>query len=168
MKPGLTLVLRSPRSTRRSARSHHKRWSALRIFPPVADVVAGGIVVPTVHISCLWSIEVHRDRRALAQVPYSVDATVARQYGRGSVLRAPRQLPDLLQAGVVGARAIVQALVALFEHRADGAAIGSLGGVVVDLGLGSRRPDEDLQGVRTVHAFVAVGHVPLSCAPGLF
>src|SRR5215204_494501 len=168
MKPGLTLVLRSPRSTRRSARSHHKRWSALRIFPPVADIVAGGIVVPTVHISCLWSIEVHQDRRALAQVPYSVDATVARQYGRGSVLRAPRQLPDLLQAGVVGARAIVQALVALFEHGARGAAVDSPGGVVVDLGSGSRRPNEDLQGKGAVLCVVAVGHGPVFSAPSLF
>ena len=71
---------------------------------------------------------------------------------------------------MIGARAIaiVQALVALFEHGPNGAAVGSPGGVVVDLGSGSRRPDKDLQGVRTVLALVAVGHVPLSCTPGLF
>src|SRR3712207_8099163 len=46
-------------------------------------------------------------------------------------------------------RAVVQALVALFEHRSRHAAIGSPGGVVVDLCSGACGPDEDLQGVRS-------------------
>src|SRR5829696_3870652 len=87
----------------------------LLVFRPVADVLAGGVVVAAVHLSYPRSIKVHRDRRAPARVPYPVDAPVKRLDGRGSVLAAPRQLPDLLQAGVIGTRAIaiVQALVAL-------------------------------------------------------
>src|SRR5829696_4396528 len=140
----------------------------LLIFPPVADVLTGGVVVAAVHLSYPRSIEVHRDRRALTRVPYPVDAPVKGLDGGGSVFAAPRQLPDLLQAGVIGARAIVQALVALFEHGPDGAAVSSPGGVVVDLGSGSRRPNEDLQGKGAVLCVVAVGHVPVFSAPSLF
>jgi hypothetical protein len=58
------------------------------IFSPVTNVVAGGVVVSTVHLSYLRAVEVHRDRRALARVLYHpVNAPGARQYGRGLVLR---------------------------------------------------------------------------------
>ena len=58
-------------------------------FHPVADVVAGGVVVSAVYFSYPRSVEVDRDRRTLARVSDPVDATVARQHGRGPVLRAP-------------------------------------------------------------------------------
>ena len=67
----------------------------LLIFPSVADVLPGGVVVAAVYLSYPRSIEVHRDRRALARVPYPVDAPVKGLDGRGPVLAAPRQLPDL-------------------------------------------------------------------------
>ena len=50
--------------------------SARPIFPPITDVVAGGVVVPTVHLAHLRSVEVHRDRQAVARVPYPVNASV--------------------------------------------------------------------------------------------
>jgi hypothetical protein len=50
----------------------------------------------------------------------------------------------------VRARTVVEALVALFVNRSHRAAIGSPGGVVVDLRSGSWGPDEDPQGVRSV------------------
>src|SRR5215208_1978069 len=81
---------------------------------PIANVVAGGVVVMTVHLPKLRSVEVHRDRHAVARIPDPVDAAVAGQDRRGPVLGAPRQLPDLLQAGVIQARTVVQTLVALF------------------------------------------------------
>src|SRR5215203_5656857 len=46
----------------------------LLIFPSVADVLPGGVVVAAVYLSYPRSIEVHRDRRALARVPYPVEA----------------------------------------------------------------------------------------------
>jgi hypothetical protein len=75
----------------------------LLVFPSVADVLAGGVVVAAVHLSYPRSIKVHRDCRALARVPYPVDAPVTGLDGRGPVLAVPRQLPGLLQAGVIGA-----------------------------------------------------------------
>src|SRR5215204_3437760 len=97
-----------------------------------------------------------------------MDAPIVGQDGRGSIFCAPRQLPDLLQMGVVEPRTVVEALVTLFEHRPHDAAISSPAGVVVDLRPGLRGPDEDLQGVRSVLAFPATGHVPLLDLPRLF
>jgi hypothetical protein len=131
------------------------------ILCPVADVIPRRVVVPAVHLSYPRSVEVHRDRRALARVPYLMDAPVARQYARGPVLWAPPQLPGLLQAGVVGHGAVVEALVAFLEHGAPGAAVDAPGGVIVDLGPCSRRPHEDFQGVGAVLAVVAAGYIPL-------
>src|SRR3712207_2902871 len=116
--------------------SNADRSGKTSVLCPVADVVAGGVVVSAVHLSYPRSVEVHRDRRALARVSYPVDAPVAGQDRGGPVLRAPPQLPGLLQAGVVEPRAVVEALVALFEHGAPGAEVGSPGGVVVDVGPG--------------------------------
>jgi hypothetical protein len=134
--------------------------SARLILSPVADVVAGEIIVPTVYLPYPRSVQVHRDRQAVARVPYPVNASVVGQYARGSVLPAPQELPDLFQAGMIGPGAVVQALVALFEYGSHSTAENSPGGMVVDLGLGARRPDEDLQREGMVLAFVAMGHVP--------
>ncbi|MDQ3912750.1 MAG: hypothetical protein M3305_13470, partial [Actinomycetota bacterium] len=54
-----------------------------------------------------------------------------------------------------------------FEHRSHSAAVGSPAGMVVDLGLTPRRPDEDLQGVGAVLSVEAIGHVPLFDPPRL-
>src|SRR5215210_5505213 len=62
---------------------------------------------------------------------------------------------------MIGPEAVVQALVALFEYGSHSTAVDSPGGMVVDLGLGTRRPDEDLQREGVVLAFIAVGHVPV-------
>jgi hypothetical protein len=69
---------------------------------------------------------------------------------------------------MIGPRAVVQALVALFEYGSHSTAVNSPGGMVVDLGLSARRPDEDLQREGMVLAFVAMGHVPVfSCVSPL-
>src|SRR5215216_2378504 len=72
--------------------------------------------------------------------------------------------------GMIGPGAVVGPLVALFEYGSYSTAVNSPGGMVVDLGLGARRPDEDLQRERMVLAFVAMGHVPVFffCASRLF
>src|SRR5215211_6920271 len=60
---------------------------------------------------------------------------------------------------MIGPGAVVYALVALFEYGSHNTAVNSPGGMVVDPGLGARRPDEDLQSEGMV--LVAVGHVPV-------
>src|SRR3712207_6238412 len=72
----------------------------------------------------------------------------------------PHELPNLSQAGVIGSRAVVEALVALFEYGSHSTAVDAPGGMVVDLGLSVRRPDEDLQRERVILAVAAMGHVP--------
>jgi hypothetical protein len=70
---------------------------------------------------------------------------------------------------MIGPRAVVQALVALFEYGSHSTAVNSPGGMVVDLCLGARRPHEYLQREGMVLAFVSLGHVPVSfCASRLF
>ena len=49
--------------------------SARPIFPPVTDVVTGEVIVSTVHLSNPRSVQVHRDRQAVARVPYPVNAS---------------------------------------------------------------------------------------------
>jgi hypothetical protein len=62
---------------------------------------------------------------------------------------------------MVGLGFAIQALVALFEKGTDRAAEHSPGGMVVYLGPGSRRPDEDLQGAGSVRGILAMGYVPV-------
>ncbi len=128
---------------------------------PIADVVSGRIVVPAIHLRHLGTVEMHGDSCARAWVPYPVDAFLVGQDGRGPISPAPHQLPDLPQTGMAFLQAVVEALVALFEHGAHGAAISSPGGVVVDLRSGFWRPDEDLQGVGAILAVAAKGYVPV-------
>jgi hypothetical protein len=69
---------------------------------------------------------------------------------------------------MIGPRAVVQALVTLFEYGSHSTAVDSPGGMVVDLGLGTRRPDEDLQREGVVLAFVAMDHIPVFFPSRLF
>ena len=132
------------------------------VFPPVTDVVAREVVVPTVHLSYPRSVQVHRDRRVVARVSYPVNSSVVGQDARGSVFYAPLALPDLSQAGMIQPGAVIQTLVALLEYGSHGTAINSPGGMVVDLCLCAWGPDKNLQRVAVVLASIAVCHVPLT------
>ena len=103
----------------------------------------------------------HGNSCARAWVPYPVDAFPVGQDGRGPILPAPHQLPDLPQTGTAFLQAVVEALVAVFEHRPHDAAVGPPRCVVVDLSSSLRRPDEDSQGVGVVLALATMGYVPL-------
>src|SRR5215217_7528781 len=139
------------------------------LFPPVTDVVARDIVVSAVYLPNPRSVQVHRDRHAVAKVPYPVNASVAGQNARGSVFPAPHELPDLFQAGMIEPGAVIQTLVALLEYGPHSTAVNSPRGMVMDLCLGARRPDEDLQRVGMGLAFVSLGHIPVSfCGSRLF
>ena len=91
------------------------------VFHPVTDVVARGIVVAAVNVFESGAVEVDRDGRALAGVSDPVDAPVAREHGRGPVIRAPAELPRLLQAGVLLLRVVVEAVVALLSSTVPAA-----------------------------------------------
>src|SRR5215212_8545693 len=130
-------------------------------YQPIADIVFGRIVVPSVHSPYRRAVQVHADRRLGAGFAHPVDAPATRQYCRGPILPVPPQLPDFLQTGVVDHRAVIEALVALFEHRSHNAAIGTPRGVVVDVGPPPLRPEEDLQGVGIIRAVAAMGYVPI-------
>jgi hypothetical protein len=61
-------------------------------------------------------------------------------------------------------QAVVEAVVALLEHRSGGAGVGAPRGVVVDPGPRPGRPDKDLQRVRAVMGVVAADQVPAFAA----
>jgi hypothetical protein len=130
-------------------------------YQPIADIAFGRIVVPSAHFPYLRAIQVDTDRHLGAGVAHPVDAPATRQDCRGPVLPVPPQLPDFLQTSVVEHRAVIEAFVALFEHRSHHAAICSPGGVIVDVSSASLRPDEDLQRVGAILALAALGHVPV-------
>jgi hypothetical protein len=71
-------------------------------------------------------------------------------------------MPDLFQVGVIQPGTVIQTLVTFLEYRPHGTAVDSPGGMVVDLGLCARRPDENLQGVRLFPALIATGYAPVS------
>src|SRR5215203_2983083 len=149
-------------------RGEHGCYGGL-LFSPVTDVVAREIVVPAVYLPNPRSVQVHRDSHAVATVPYPVNASVAGQNARGSVFPAPHELPDLFQAGMIELGTVVQTLVALLEYGPRSTAVNAPRGMVMDLCLGARGPDEDLQRVGMVLAFVSLGHIPLSfCTSRLF
>lgn len=50
--------------------------SARLSFPPITDIVAGEVVVPTVHLPYAGTVEVYRDRQVVARVPYPVNTSV--------------------------------------------------------------------------------------------
>src|SRR5215207_4004541 len=58
----------------------------VRVFQPVADVVAGGVVVTTVYLLETWPIQMHGDRGLLVPVSYPVDTPVTREHRGGAVL----------------------------------------------------------------------------------
>jgi hypothetical protein len=47
------------------------------------------------------------------------------------------------------------------EYRSHSTAVNYPGGMIVDLGPGARRPDEDLQREAMILAFIAMSHVPV-------
>src|SRR4028119_1327644 len=103
MKIGV-MVLCSFRISPRS--SAGLREARLRFFiVAVADVVAGGVVVAAVYLLA-GAVQVDGDGRPVSGVGDAVDAAVVGQDRRGPVLRAPGQLPALLQAGALGPRPV--------------------------------------------------------------
>jgi hypothetical protein len=81
---------------------------------PVADVVSRRVVVPPVYLPEPRNVKVHRDGRLLVWVTNPVNAPLVRQYGRDPVFPSPRDPPELLQMGVIGHRAVIEALVSHF------------------------------------------------------
>jgi hypothetical protein len=71
-------------------------------------------------------------------------------------------LPDLFQVGVIQPGSVIQTLVTFLEYGPHGTAVDSPGGMVVDLCLCARRPDENLQRVRMLPVLIATGYVPVS------
>jgi hypothetical protein len=128
---------------------------------PVANVVSGRIVVPSVYLTKPGAVKVNRDGRFFFRVTNPMNAPFIRQQGRDSVFPAPLKPPELLQAGMIGHRSVVGALVTFFQDRSQDATEGSPGGMVVDPGRGTRRPNEDLQRVGASRVVVAISYVPV-------
>jgi hypothetical protein len=101
----------------------------------------------------------HRHGYLTIWVPDPVYAPVSGQHRGDAVFCAPRQLPDLLQAGVAQPRAVIEATIAFLEYGASDAAVDPPRRVVVDFGFGARWPNEDLQ--REGAVLVAPGDVPI-------
>src|SRR5215213_2399244 len=114
------------------------------ILQPVADVVLGRVVVPTVNLPKPGTVKVHRDGWRFGGVAYPVNAPLIWQHGRDPIFPAPLEPPELLQAGIVRQGAIVGTLVTLFKNGSHNAAEDSPSGMVVDHGRCARWPDEDL------------------------
>src|SRR5215212_2281731 len=77
------------------------RGIASLVLHPVADVVARGVVVAAVYWALPRSVQVHRDGRRVVGVSDPVDAPIAWEHRRCTVLRAPEQVPGLPQAGML-------------------------------------------------------------------
>src|SRR5918998_622575 len=73
----------------------------VRSLLSVTDVLTGEVVVSTVHLPHPRSVQVHRDRHAVARIPYPMNAFIVGQDARHPVFLAPRELPDLSQAGMI-------------------------------------------------------------------
>src|SRR5215204_181361 len=123
----------------------------------VADLGAGGAVIPAIDVTHPGTVQMHADGRLFARVPDALDAALVWQHGRSPFPLLPRPFPGLPQARVVSLRTVVQTLVALFEDGPQGAAVGSPGGVVMNPGPRPRRPNEDLQGGRAVQGRAGAG-----------
>ena len=80
----------------------------------VADVVLRRIVVPPVYFPEPRTVQVNRDGRLLRWVTDPVNTPLVRQHGRDPVFPSPLEPPELLQAGVIGHRAVIEALVSHF------------------------------------------------------
>src|SRR5215203_3798605 len=130
------------------------------ILRPVADVVLGRVVVPAIYLPKPRTVKVHRDGWRSGRVTHPVNAPLVRQHARDPIFTSPLEPPELVQAGIVSQGAIVGTLVALFKYGSQDATEGSPGGMVVDLGRGTRRPDENLQRVGMVGIVLAIGHIP--------
>jgi hypothetical protein len=95
------------------------------IVLPVADVVLGRVVVSPVYLPEPGTVKVHRDGRFFGRVTNPVNALLVRQNCRDSVFPFPLDPPELLQAGVIGHRAVIEALVSFFEDGSHDATEGS-------------------------------------------
>src|SRR5215211_3541299 len=71
------------------------------IVQPVADVVAGRVVVTAVHLFEAGPVQMNRDRRLAVRVTDPVDAPVAGEHRGGAVLGAPGEVPRLFESGVL-------------------------------------------------------------------
>src|SRR5829696_5359750 len=131
------------------------------ILQPVADVVLGRVVVPAIYLPKPRTVKVHRDGWRSGRVTHPVNAPLVRQHARDPIFTSPLEPPELVQAGIVSQGAIVGTLVALFKNGSQDATEGSPGGMVVDPGPGTRRPDENLQRVGMVGIVLAIGHIPV-------
>jgi hypothetical protein len=127
----------------------------------VADVVSGRVVVPPVCLPEPGTVEVHRDGRFFGRITNPVNASLVWQNNRDSVFPSPLEPPELFQAGVIGYRAVIEALVTFFQNGSHDATEGSPSGMVVYSGRRTRRPDEDLYRVGVLGAIVVVGYVPI-------
>jgi hypothetical protein len=62
-----------------------------------------------------------------------VDSRVTGEHRGGTVLGTPGKSPRHFETGVLESGTVVEPLVTLFEHGAEGAGVGAPGGVIVDL-----------------------------------
>ena len=95
------------------------------ILRPIADVVFRRVVVPSIDLPEPGTIKVHRDGRFFVRVTNPVNALLVRQNCRDSVFPFPLDPPELLQAGVIGHRAVIEALVSFLEDGSHDATEGS-------------------------------------------
>src|SRR5829696_2265204 len=138
-----------------------RNTAALPIFRPIADVVLGRIVIPPVYLPKPGTVKVYGDGWFFGLVTYPVNTPLIRQHGRDPVFPSPPKQPELLQASIIGRGAVVGTFVAFFQNGSQDTTEGSPGGMVVNPGCRTRRPDEDLQRVGAVGVVVAVGYVPV-------
>src|SRR5215213_3205648 len=138
-----------------------RNTAASPIFRPIADVFLGRVVVPPVYLPKPGTVKVHGDGWFFGLVTYPVNTPLIRQHGRDPVFPSPPKQPELLQASIIGQGAVVGTFVAFFQGGSHDTTEGSPGGMVVNPGCRTRRPDEDLQRVGAVGVVVAVGYVPV-------
>ena len=131
------------------------------VLVTVTDVISRRVVVPSVYLSEPGTVEMDRDGRSRRRIANPVDAPLIRQYSRGSIFLAPLELPGFRQAGMVWRGAVIGALVTFLLDGAHDATEGAPGGMIVDLGGRTRRPDEHLQGRGSIRRIFAMGYIPV-------
>src|SRR5215212_3131560 len=89
----------------------------------------------------------HTAARSRSRLPFSTQAA--------------RAFSSEHKASIIGQGAVVDTFVAFFQNGSHDTTEGSPGGMIVNPGRRTRRPDEDLQRVGAVEVVVAVGYVPV-------